>query len=193
VTTFLMFAQAVWHSHSLTGTCRLFLQRTKSASTAIVNVIGDEGKINSLTRQGIRYLRKGETPLDRALLTIKSSSKSPPSAPASSSSTPILPSKNNSAICSYRKCVCDASAKKTPRSSARCSRSARKEKENLQTAAGMYITTKQDHQPFDPAAYGFDFSVADIESYLKRVHAARLLKTTLNQDRERAKLRTAAA
>jgi hypothetical protein len=70
---------------------------------------------------------------------------------------------------------------------------ARKEKENLQTAAGMYITAKQDHQPFDPAAYGFDFSVADIESYLKGVHAARLLKTTLNQDRERAKLRTAAA
>jgi DNA-binding response OmpR family regulator len=32
-----------------------------------LSVIGDQKKINSLTRQGIRYLRKGETPLSTAV------------------------------------------------------------------------------------------------------------------------------
>ena len=32
-----------------------------------LSVIGDQTKINSLTRQGIRYLRKGETPLSTAV------------------------------------------------------------------------------------------------------------------------------
>ena len=57
----------------------------------------------------------------------------------------------------------------------------------------MYITAKQDRQPFDPAEYGFDFSIDAIESYLKGVRAARLLKATSNQERERAKPHTAAA
>jgi hypothetical protein len=69
----------------------------------------------------------------------------------------------------------------------------RKEKENLQTAAGFYLTAKQDCQPFDPAEYGFDFSVEDIESYLKGVRAARLFNVSLKQEREHAKPRTAAA
>lgn len=32
-----------------------------------LSVIGDQRKINSLTKQGIRYLRKGETPLSTAV------------------------------------------------------------------------------------------------------------------------------
>lgn len=32
-----------------------------------LSVIGDQSKISSLTRQGIRYLRKGETPLSTAV------------------------------------------------------------------------------------------------------------------------------
>lgn len=32
-----------------------------------LSVIGDQKKINSLTKQGIRYLRKGETPLSTAV------------------------------------------------------------------------------------------------------------------------------
>ena len=36
-----------------------------------LSVIGDQKKINSLTRQGIRYLRKGETPLSTAVEVVK--------------------------------------------------------------------------------------------------------------------------
>ncbi len=62
-----------------------------------------------------------------------------------------------------------------------------REKENLQTAAGLYTTAKRDHMPFDPAEYGFDFSVADVEDYLKGARAAHLLNESLKQEREQAK------
>jgi hypothetical protein len=68
-----------------------------------------------------------------------------------------------------------------------------KEKENLQTAAGLYTTAKHDHTPFDPAEYGFDFSVEAVEDYLKGVRAAHLLNATLKQEREQAKPHAAAA
>jgi hypothetical protein len=70
---------------------------------------------------------------------------------------------------------------------------AREEKENLQTAAGLYITAKRDHTLFDPAEYGFDFSLDAIESYLKGVRAAQLVNATLKQDHKHTKLHAAAA
>jgi DNA-binding NarL/FixJ family response regulator len=37
-----------------------------------LSVIGDQKKIAALTSRGIRYLRKGETPLDKTISTIRS-------------------------------------------------------------------------------------------------------------------------
>jgi hypothetical protein len=68
-----------------------------------------------------------------------------------------------------------------------------KKKEKLQTAAGLYVTAKRDHTPFDPAEHGFDFSVDDIESYLKGFRAAHLLNATFKKERGRTKLHAAAA
>jgi CheY-like chemotaxis protein len=51
------------------GSHLIRLARSVSRDIPIVclSVIGDQKKINSLTRQGIRYLRKGETPLSTAV------------------------------------------------------------------------------------------------------------------------------
>jgi hypothetical protein len=50
---------------------------------------------------------------------------------------------------------------------------ANKEKQDLQMAAGLYTAAKNDHKPFRPADYGFEFSIADIENYLEGVRAPR--------------------
>jgi hypothetical protein len=46
---------------------------------------------------------------------------------------------------------------------------AQKEKRALETAAQLYLAAKRDTKPFDPAVHGFEFSIAEIESYLDRV------------------------
>jgi hypothetical protein len=66
-----------------------------------------------------------------------------------------------------------------------------KERQNLQAAAGLYTAAKNDRKPFDPANYGFEFSTADIESYLEGIRAADLFNAALKQEREQAKHRVA--
>jgi DNA-binding response OmpR family regulator len=46
---------------------KLVRSRWRNVPIVCLSVVGDQKKINSLTRQGIRYLRKGETPLSTAV------------------------------------------------------------------------------------------------------------------------------
>ncbi len=48
-----------------------------------------------------------------------------------------------------------------------------KEKQQMEAAAELYLAAAKDNQPFDPAAFGFVFSTAEIENHLKRLGAAR--------------------
>jgi len=52
-----------------------------------------------------------------------------------------------------------------------------KEKSALELAAQLYLAAQKDHQPFEPAAHGFDFSSAEIERHLARVRAAATVKS----------------
>jgi hypothetical protein len=47
-----------------------------------------------------------------------------------------------------------------------------REKHDLQMLAGLYVAAQKDGKPFDPAQYGFEFSIDDIESYLAGIRAA---------------------
>ncbi|MGH9654681.1 MAG: hypothetical protein ACRD6B_14595 [Bryobacteraceae bacterium] len=49
-----------------------------------------------------------------------------------------------------------------------------KEKQQMEAAVELYLAARKDNRPFDPAAFGFVFSTADIENHLKRVRAAHL-------------------
>jgi hypothetical protein len=69
----------------------------------------------------------------------------------------------------------------------------RKEKENLETAAQLYLAAKQQKQPFDPARHGFEFSTMEIESFLERMSALNAAKPSLKQDSERSKFYSNAA
>jgi len=69
----------------------------------------------------------------------------------------------------------------------------RREKQELETAAKLYTAAKHDRKAFDPAEFGFDFSVEDVEAYLDGVRAANLLNATLKQERDQVKLRGNAA
>jgi hypothetical protein len=69
----------------------------------------------------------------------------------------------------------------------------KREKEDLELAAKAYTAAKHDRKPFDPAKFGFDFSIEDIESYLQGVRAAHLFDATLKQERDQAKHRATAA
>jgi hypothetical protein len=40
-------------------------------------------------------------------------------------------------------------------------------------AARLYLVAKKENKPFNPAEFGFEFSIADIEAYLKGVEARR--------------------
>ncbi|HEX7362350.1 MAG TPA: hypothetical protein VF283_17805 [Bryobacteraceae bacterium] len=51
-----------------------------------------------------------------------------------------------------------------------------KEKQQMEAAAELYLAARKDNQPFDPAAFGFVFSTAEIESHLKRARAAHLAR-----------------
>jgi hypothetical protein len=67
----------------------------------------------------------------------------------------------------------------------------KREKEQLETAAKLYTAAKHDHEPFDPAEYGLDCSMEDVECYIKGVRAANLFNATLKQEREQARQRAA--
>jgi hypothetical protein len=47
-----------------------------------------------------------------------------------------------------------------------------REKHDLQMLAGLYVAAQKECKPFDPAQYGFEFSIEDIESYLAGIRAA---------------------
>ncbi len=49
-----------------------------------------------------------------------------------------------------------------------------KEKQQMEAAVELYLAARKDNRPFDPAAFGFVFSTADIENHLKRVRPAHL-------------------
>jgi hypothetical protein len=69
----------------------------------------------------------------------------------------------------------------------------KREKQQLETAAKLYTAAKHDHTSFDPADYGFDCSIDDVECYIEGVRAANLFNATLKQEREQAKQRASAA
>jgi hypothetical protein len=46
-----------------------------------------------------------------------------------------------------------------------------KVKQDLAIASKIYLAFQHDNKPFDPDEFGFDFSTAHIEAYLKGVHA----------------------
>lgn len=46
----------------------------------------------------------------------------------------------------------------------------------MDIAAKLYLAAKLDNKPFDPAEFGFDFSIDAIESYLQGVRAANIAR-----------------
>jgi hypothetical protein len=69
----------------------------------------------------------------------------------------------------------------------------KREKQQLETAAKLYTAAKHDQTSFDPADYGLDCSMDDVECYIEGVRAANLFNATLKQEREQAKHRASAA
>jgi hypothetical protein len=51
-----------------------------------------------------------------------------------------------------------------------------KEKQQMEAAAELYLAARKDNQPFNPAAFGFVFSTAEIENHLRRLRAAHLAR-----------------
>lgn len=48
-----------------------------------------------------------------------------------------------------------------------------RERRELDEVARLYLAAKQENKPFDPAEFGFEFSIGQIELYLKQ-RAARI-------------------
>jgi hypothetical protein len=63
----------------------------------------------------------------------------------------------------------------------------RKEKENLEIAAQLYVAAKHQKQPFDPARHGFEFSITQIKSFLERMRALNAAKPSLRREPEHSK------
>jgi hypothetical protein len=57
-----------------------------------------------------------------------------------------------------------------------------REKTELQMAAKLYLAAKHDKQPFHPAEHGFEFSIADIESFLSGVRATNIARATMKKE-----------
>lgn len=57
-----------------------------------------------------------------------------------------------------------------------------REKQDFQMVAGLYVAAKKDGKPFDPAQYGFEFSIADIENYLEGIRAAQATRDLMKGD-----------
>ena len=68
-----------------------------------------------------------------------------------------------------------------------------KEREEFDAAAKLYIKAKSDRKSFDPADYGFEFSIADIEGYLEGVRARQLTEKAFASGNFALSPRTAAA
>ncbi|MGH9640527.1 MAG: hypothetical protein ACRD3Y_10725, partial [Bryobacteraceae bacterium] len=62
-----------------------------------------------------------------------------------------------------------------------------KEKQDLDTASKLYLAAKRDNKPFDPAAFGFDFSISAVEGYLEGVRATNLARQAIRESVSAAK------
>ncbi|HEX7363476.1 MAG TPA: hypothetical protein VF283_23540 [Bryobacteraceae bacterium] len=62
-----------------------------------------------------------------------------------------------------------------------------KEQHELEMAAKLYLAAKRDNKPFDPAAFGFDFSISAIEDYLEGIRAANLTHQAMRDSMSTAK------
>lgn len=58
----------------------------------------------------------------------------------------------------------------------------KREKQDLQMAAGLYASAKANGKPFRPAEYGFEFSTDDIENYLEGIRAANATRDLMKGD-----------
>jgi hypothetical protein len=68
-----------------------------------------------------------------------------------------------------------------------------REKTERQRAANLYLAAQHDRQSFDPAAHGFEFSIADIETYVEDLRAANLARLALSSGHGSAQTRQNAA
>ena len=55
----------------------------------------------------------------------------------------------------------------------------RREKHELELASQLYLVAKKERRPFSPADHGFEFSTADVESYLEGVRVAQIAREAL--------------
>jgi hypothetical protein len=56
------------------------------------------------------------------------------------------------------------------------------ERHDLQMLAGLYVAAQKEGEPFDPAQYGFEFSIEDIENYLAGIRAAKATRELMKGD-----------
>ncbi len=56
---------------------------------------------------------------------------------------------------------------------------AQKERDELATAAKLYLAAKHDKKPFDPSEFGFEFSTGDVEAFLKGQRARMLTEKVM--------------
>jgi hypothetical protein len=68
-----------------------------------------------------------------------------------------------------------------------------REKTERQRAANLYLAAQHDRQSFDPAAHGFEFSIADIETYVEDLRAANVARLALSSGHGSAQTRQNAA
>ena len=59
----------------------------------------------------------------------------------------------------------------------------RRERQDLDVAAKMYLKARHDGKSFDPAEVGFEFSIEAVKEYLEGVRAATIYNATLKKDR----------
>ena len=62
-----------------------------------------------------------------------------------------------------------------------------REAEDLDTLSKVYLLAKRENKPFDPAQYGSEFSVHDVECYIEGRRAAQSARQTRQQQPEQAK------
>ncbi|MGH9583350.1 MAG: hypothetical protein ACRD4O_10475 [Bryobacteraceae bacterium] len=55
-----------------------------------------------------------------------------------------------------------------------------KERQELETAAKLYLLAQHDNKPFDPAEFGFDFSIQVIETFLHGARANKIAHEHMN-------------
>ncbi|HEX7363339.1 MAG TPA: hypothetical protein VF283_22845 [Bryobacteraceae bacterium] len=62
-----------------------------------------------------------------------------------------------------------------------------KEVQQMDAACELYLAAQKDHRPFDPSAFGFVFSTADIETHLKGLGAAHRARPAMRDFMKTAK------